>query len=227
MPTREQQAERAIRQVEKRAQHSIFDARGNLRPDQAPEGNIGFGEYLQLGLIPWAPEPDGAEHSEQLAQLVEYMGQLPETLGGVVAGPLSQHDQKVLYAVGMLYAVGKGSLGTQNPPLGVSGFAARSAAFAERFFREGGGAGTYWNKETVREEVSRLIFRHADPREIAIDKRLQIFADALAYESVRMKPNTPEGLTYIREHYKPDACYLGWSKSRDNFRAWMQKRGWR
>lgn len=227
MSTREQQAERAIRQVERRAQHSIFDDRGQLRPGSSPDGDITLGEYLQLDSIPWAPEPDGAEHSQQLARLVAYMASLPETLGGVVGGPCSPHDQKVLYACAMLYAVGKGSLGTQNPPFGATGFEARSAAFAERFFREGGGAGTYWNKDMVREEVCRLIFKHNDRREIEVDKRLQVFADALAYESVRVKPNTPEGLAYIREHYKPDTCYLGWSKSRDNLRGWMTYRGWR
>src|SRR3989304_2244532 len=224
-PTTEQHVESALRRATQSIRESIFDVRGELRAQRAQQmshdGQVYLGEYLHLDSIPWAPEPDGAEHSEWLARLVDYMAQLPGELGGVVGGPISQHDQKVLYACAMLYAVGKGSLGLQGPPLGGAGYEQRSAAYAERFFRGGGGSGTYWGKDKVREEVSWLLFKHMDAREISVDKRLQVFADARAYESVRVKPNTAEGLAYIREHYKPDACYLGWSKSRDNFRAWM------
>jgi hypothetical protein len=214
--------------IARHTSQSIFDARGDLKREAAERahGDVGFGEYLHIASIPWAPEPNGAEHCQWLSRLVEYMAELPSEWGGL--GPCDKHDRKVLHAVAMLYSVGKGNLGVVGePPLGEEGYAARSAAFAERFFREGGGAHTYWSKDNVREDVCRLIFSHADARAVREDRRLQVFADGLRYETVRLAQNTPEGLALLRERCRPEQFYSGWAKAKENFRSWMQTRGWR
>ena len=66
-----------------------------------------------------------------------------------------------------------------------------------------------------------------DPRSIDEDKRLQVFADAIRYETVRYAPDTPEGLATIRVHCRPDLFHMGFSKSKDNVYAWMKTRGWK
>lgn len=221
--TPEQLAHRKMeKELERRTSQSIFQANGELRHDaseMSSSGQIHLGEYLHLEGIEWAPEPNGSEHCIQLSRLAKYIAELPEKLGGIVGGPMSIHEQNVLHAVAMLYCTGmKG---------GVVGYEARSADFADTFFRKGGGAGTYWSKTEVREDVCRLIYKHNDDREVRADKRLQVFSDALRYESVRFKPNTPEGLALIRERLKPELLFTGWAKEKENFRGWMIARGWR
>ncbi len=218
------------RELGKHTSTSIFDSRGELNEGRATalsNGNVGFGDYLHLGSIPWAPEPDGAEHCQHLAQIAEYMAALPESWGGVVGGPMDKHDQKVLHAVAMLYAVGKGSLGTQQPPLGREGYEARSAAYAEQFFRQGGGAGTYWSKTEIREDVCKLIYMHTREEEIRTDKRLQVFADAVRYELCRIGVNTAAGMALLKEHCRPDLFHSAWARDRANFRQYMLKNGWK
>ncbi len=192
------------------------------------QSDIRLGEYLHLAGVEWAPDPDGSDHCMWLSRLVEYMAQLTPEWGGVVGGPLTMHDVKVLTAVAMLYATGRASPSSAHTDEGVAKtYAAKSASNAERFFRDGGGSGTYWGKPEVREDVCRLIFRHTEPAAISEDKRLQVFQDALAFESVRYGVNTGPGLLLIKERYVPERMNLGWSKSRENFRGWMQARNWR
>jgi hypothetical protein len=203
--------------------------------NRTKEGRIAIGEYLHLASIPWAPEPDGAEHCQWLSRLVEYMASLPQTWGGVVGTPFDEHNKKVLHAVSMLYCTGKGgdaqggllNKGVGPSSLGETGYEARSAKLAEEFFRAGGADGTSWNKPEVREDVCRLIFRHNDAREIESDKRLQVFADSLRYETVRYSPNTEAGMALLKERCRPELFFSGWAKDRANFRQWMLTRGWR
>jgi len=208
-------------EVAAQAGRSMFSRDGRLRHDleQNVGGNIHLGEYLQLGDIPYGPEPWGSEHATNLARLSEYMASLPDKMGGVVGGPLSKEDQKILYAVAMLYAVGR-SQGENN-------FAERSAAYADKYLRSGAASNTSWSKESVRDEVCRLILKHDDPRVIAEDKRLQVFSDARRYEMTRLHPNTAEGLKILREHCSPDKFFSGFAKDKVNLRAWMLKRGWK
>lgn len=209
------------REIQAQAGRSMFSRDGRLRHDL--EGNVGgnihLGEYLQLGDIPYAPEPWGSEHATNLARLSEYMASLPGNRGGVVGGPLSKEDQKILYAVATLYAVGRAQ--------GETNFAERSAAYADRYLRSGAASNTSWAKEEIREQVCRLILKHDDPRAIEEDKRLQVFNDARRYEMARLHPNTAEGLKVIREHCSQDKFYTGFAKDKANFRAWMLKRGWK
>jgi hypothetical protein len=208
------------RDMDSRAAQSVFDERGNLRMG-ATDGmqNVGLGEYLDLTLIPWAPEPDGAEHCQNLARLVEYIGNLGDKYGGL--GPFDAHDLKCLHATAMLYCTGKVN--------GREGYEARSAALAESFFRDGGGLNTYWGKPEVRDETCRLIFRHNDPRAIDSDPRLKVFQDALRYELARLNPNDPAGqsMLMLKREWKPEKFYTGWAQSKDNARSWMVKRGWK
>jgi hypothetical protein len=106
-------------------------------------------------------------------------------------------------------------------------FAERSATYADRYLRSGAASNTSWSKEHVRDEVCRLILKHADERAIADDKRLQVFNDARRYELTRLYPNTSEGLKILREHCSPDKFYSGFAKEKANLRAWMLKRGWK
>ena len=199
---------------------SAFTQDGRLRHEDMASGRVSLGEYLDLSGIDWAPEPYGSEHCQWLSRLVDYLSELPEKLGGIVGGPLSMHDRKVLHCVSMLYCVGRKD--------GETNYAARSAAFADRYLRAGAGAGTaYWSKEEVREDVCRLIYRHNDPEAIRTDKRLQVFADVCRYELARIAPNTPEGITLLKEQVKPELFYTGWAQSKDNFRQWMVTRGWK
>lgn len=209
------------REIDAKAGRSMFSRDGRLRHDL--EGQVGssihLGEYLQIGDVLYPPDPWGSDHAANLARLSEYMASLPGTMGGVVGGPLSKQDQKILYAVAMLYAVGRAQ--------GEANFAERSAAYADRFFRSGAAANTAWSKVEVREEVCRLILKHEDPRAIDEDKRLQVFNDARRYEMSRLHPNTSEGLKILREHCAPDKFYTGFAKEKTNLRAWMLKRGWK
>ena len=209
------------RELSQQAGRSMFSRDGRLRHEL--EGNVGgnihLGEYLQLGDIPFAPDPWGSDHATNLARLSEYMASLPGNMGGVVGGPLSKEDQKILYCVATLYAVGIAQ--------GEVGFAERSAAYADRYLRSGAASNTSWAKESVRDEVCRLIRKHADERAIAEDKRLQVFNDARRYEMTRLYPNTAEGLKILREHCAPDKFYSGFAKDKANLRAWMLKRGWK
>lgn len=213
--------EKLRREVAAQAGRSMFSRDGRLRHDLEEQvGNkIHLGEYLQIGDVPYAPEPWGSEHAANLARLSEYMASLPQAMGGVVGGPLSQQDQKILYCVAMLYAVGRAQ--------GEANFAERSAAYADRFLRSGAASNTSWSKEEVRDEVCRLILKHEDPRAIDEDKRLQVFSDARRYEMSRLQPNTAEGLKILREFCSPDKFYSGFAKDKSNLRAWMMKRGWR
>lgn len=180
-----------------------------------------LGEYLDLSSIPWAPEPYGSEHSQWLSRLVDYMSELPESLGGITGGPLSKHDRRVLHATAMLYCVGrKESEHRYNE---------RSAAFADTYFRSG--AGSTWardeDKERLREDICRLIYRHNDENAIREDKRLQLFADACRYELARISPNTLEARNMLKEHCRKELYHTGWAQSPDNFRAYMVARGWK
>ena len=209
------------RELQQQAGRSMFGRDGRLRNEL--EGNVGgnihLGEYLQLGEIPFAPDPWGSDHATNLARLVEYMASLPGKMGGVVGGPLSKDDQKILYCVATLYAVGIAQ--------GENNFAERSAAYADKYLRGGSASNTAWSKEHVREEVCRLILKHADSRAIAEDARLQVFNDARRYEMSRLQPNTAAGLKNLREHCSPDKFYSGFAKDKANLRAWMLKRGWK
>lgn len=209
------------REIEAKASRSMFSRDGRLRHDL--EGQLGssihLGEYLQIGDVPYAPEPWGSEHATNLARLAEYMASLPGNMGGVVGGPLAKQDQKILYCVATLYAVGRAQ--------GEANFAERSAAYADKYLRSGAASNTSWSKEEVRDEVCRLIVKHDDPRAIDEDKRLQVFNDARRYEMARLYPNTAEGLKIIREHCSQDKFYTGFAKDKANFRAWMLKRGWK
>jgi hypothetical protein len=209
------------REVAAQAGRSMFSRDGRLRHDleQNVGGNIHLGEYLQLGEIPYGKEPYGSEHATNLARLCEYMASLSEKLGGVVGGPLGREDQKILYAVAILYSVGRAN-GEEN-------YAERSAAYADKYFRSGAASNTYWSKEHIRDEVCRLILKNDDRRAIAEDKRLQVFSDAKRYEMTRLYPNTAEGLKILREWCSPDQFYSGFAKDKSNLRAWMIKRGWR
>lgn len=209
------------REIEAKAGRSMFGREGRLRHDL--EGQLGssihLGEYLQIGDVPYAPDPWGSDHATNLARLSEYMASLPGTMGGVVGGPLAQQDQKILYAVAMLYAVGRAQ--------GEANFAERSAAYADRFLRSGAASNTAWAREDVRDEVCRLILKHEDPRAIDEDKRLQVFNDARRYEMARLHPNTSEGLKILRDYCAPDKFFTGFAKDKTNLRAWMLKRGWK
>lgn len=213
------------REMQRRTSTSVFDGSGELKREHAQslshDGQVYLGEYLHIAGVEWAPEPNGSDHCAWLARLVEYIAKLPpdNTFGGIVGGPLNDRTAKILHAVAMLYCTGMRE--------GIQGYEARSAARADKFLREGGGSGTMWNTDTVREEICGLIYKHNDPREIAADKRLQVFEDALRYETVRFFPNTGEGLALLKERCKPELFHTGWAKSKDNFRQWMVTRGWK
>jgi len=231
--------QKIAREIGRRSGTSIFDGRGQLNQQSAGtlshDGQVYLGEYLDLSGVPWAPAPDGYEHSSNLARLVEHMAALPSgeggTLdqGGVVGCPLSMEDQKVLHAVAMLYCVGRGALGENQPPIGIQGYERRSAEFADRYLRGEAARNTIWSKQNIREDVCRLILKHTDERAINEDKRLQVFADACRFELVRHGVNTPEGLSMLRTHAwkKPELFHGGFAKDATNFRAWMITRGWK
>ena len=187
---------------------------------------MGLGEYLNLASIPWAPEPDGSEHATHLARLAEYMGTLPGPFGGVVGGPFDKQDQRCLHAVSMLYAVGKGSMG-DGEVRGQHGYAERSAAWADQYLRGPGAAGTIWGKVEMRESICRLIRWHNDEREIKLDKRLQVFADAVRYELCRLNTNTASGMRLLKEQWSPALFNTGWAANKANARAYMVSRGWK
>lgn len=214
---------------------TIFRESGEIDQEaaqaQATKGDVFLGEYLHLAGVPWAPEPDGAEHCQNLARLVTYMAELPPSWGGLASGALDVDDRKVLHAVAMLYCTGRRE--------GMEGYEARSAANAAKFFHDGGGDGTFWGTAKVRDEVCRLIYKHTDPEFIAQDKRLQVFEDAVRFECVRYAPNTRRGLEILRQECSPEKFHLGWSKSNgeidpttgkkqpSNLETWMTTRGWR
>lgn len=240
MNEREAAEKQIAREMQRRTETSIFDARGGLRESEArsrtKDGDLYLGEYLHLAGIEWAPDPDGSDHCTWLSRLVEYMAKLPPGWGGIVGGPFDVHEQKVLHAVAMLYCTGKrdgsgrsgGLLNGVSKGGGVQGYEARSAKLADEFFRNGGGSGTYWGKPEVRDEVCGLIYKHNDPREILADKRLQVFQDALRYETVRLHPNTGEGMALLKERCKPELFKTGWAADRANLRGYMISRGgWR
>lgn len=221
--TREMRAQMKMEsELKKRTSQSIFGRDGHLNRDAArslSEGHTYLGEYLDMGRIPYPAEPHGQDHAMNLAKIVEYMAKLPGGWGGVVGGPLSEHEQKVLHAVALLYAVGRAQ--------GEEGYPQRSAGYADQFFREGGGAGTYWSKQEVREDVCRLIYMHRREEEIRTDKRLQVFSDAWRYELARLNPNTAQGMSLLKEEWKPEKFFSGWAKDKANARAYMVSRGWR
>lgn len=212
------------REIAAQAGTSLFSRDGRLRHELEDrvggDGNIHLGEYLQLGDIPYAPDPWGSDHATNLARLSEYMASLPGIRGGVVGGPLSLQDQKILYAVATLYAVGKAQGDDDR-------FAERSAAYADSYLRSSAASNTAWARQDIREEVCRLILKHDDQREIANDKRLQVFSDARRYEMTRLNPNTSAGLATLREACAPDKFYTGFAKDRVNLRTWMLRRGWK
>jgi hypothetical protein len=204
-----------------RMTRSAFGADGRMHEGAQQGSEFSLGEYLDLSTIPWAPDPYGSDHSQWLSRLVDYMTELPGKFGGVPGGPLDKHDRRVLHAVSMLYCVGRKE--------GEHRYNERSAAFADTYFRSG--AGQTWasggDKERIREDVCRLIYRHNDPASILEDKRLQILADGCRYELARFSPNTIEGQLLLKENIKPDLFFTGWAQSKDNFRAWMVTRGWK
>ncbi len=220
--TPEQRAQLKIqREMDSRTTRSIFDGRGQLdrhAAESLSQGNTYLAEYLDLSSIPFAPDPYGSDHGVQLSRLVEYMATLTTPFGGL--GPFDQHDSRILHATALLYACGMAQ--------GREGYEARSAAIADKYFREGGGAGTYWAKQEVREETCRLIYKHTDKREIANDKRLQVFEDAVRFEVARFDPNdrTGKSIAVLKEAWKPELFHQGWAKDKANARAWMLNRGW-
>lgn len=228
--------------MDRRAAQSMFDqSTGRLLNQRAQQaGTISFGEYLDLGLVPWAPDPFGSEHCTNLARLVEYMGGLGEKYGGF--GPFEAYDLKCLYAASILYAIGiaqgQGGGGGRGEALGAEAcrrlavpgaYEARSAFLAEQFFRNGGGVNTYWAKPEVREETCRLIFRHNDPRALEGDPRLKVFADGRRYELARLNPNDESGesMLMLQREWVPELFHQGWAKEKSNARGWMITRGWK
>ncbi len=218
-------AKQKIQEAMRRHGRSVFGADGNLRADAAAEmsnGNVLLGEYLDLSIVPFAEDPYGSDHCIALGKLASYMMELPERMGGFPDGTFQKHDYRVIHAVAMLYCTGR------HKQYGdLEGYAARSAKIADAYFQDYGGGATYWSKAEVREEICRLIYKHNDPAEIKIDKRLQVLSDALTFELARLAPNTVEGLRILKEHVKPDRFFLGFSKNEDNFRTWMKYRGWK
>lgn len=218
------------RELDRRGTRSIFGADGKLDEQTARgmassgSGDVYLGEYLHLTGLPFAPDPDGSEHCIQLSRLVEYMATITEKFGGV--GPFSAHDQKVLHAVAMLYCTARHQ-SSAYPDDPRDQWVEQSAANAETFFRQGGGDGTYWGKDEVRKDVCSLIYRHRNPQDIASDKRLQVFADAVRFETARYSPNTEQGLDLLKERIVPDLFHTGWAKDKANFRQWMIYRGWK
>jgi hypothetical protein len=229
-PSLQQRAEQFTNnEMERRTQATIFDERGQLKHDAASlahTGQISMGAYMQLDSIPWAPEPNGSDHAIKLGRLVEYMGTLPGPFGGVVGGPLDRDDQLALNAVATFYMVGQGDMG-KGEVRGFPGYAERSAAFADQFLRGEGARATPWGTVEMRETVCRLIVKHNDEREIKLDKRLQVFADAVRYELCRLEPNTAPGMRLLKEHWKPETFHMGWSRDKANARAYMISRGWK
>ena len=210
--------------------HSHFAEDGSLREEHRSQ--VVLAEYLHLAGVQWAADPDGSDHCEWLSRCCEYLAGMPEGWGGVVGGPMSPHDVKVLHATAMLYCTGRTS--PSSGPIDSAReevFAGQSAANAERFFREGGGYNTYFGREDVREDVCRLIYRFGqrfrDRGMISSDKRLQVLSDCVDFEVARYAPNTGEGMRLIRERFIPERTYTGFAKSKDNFRAWMRTRGWK
>ena len=209
-------------ELQARTSRSIFDGRGELKHNVANDlsrGNTYLGEYLDLASVPFAGEPYGSEHCVQLARLVEYMSTLTPAFGGL--GPFSEHDGKVLHAVATLYCTGRSgeSDDTRYPE--------RSAQIADKFLRAGGGSNTYWAKQQVREETCRLIYKHTDEREVAVDKRLQVFQDGVRLELARLSPNTAEGIRLLKDGWKPELFFQGWAADNNNRRSWMVSRGWK
>lgn len=237
--TPEQRAQLKIqREMSSRTSQSIFDGRGNLdhaTANRLSGGEVALGEYLDMAMIPFAADPDGSEHAVNLSRLVSYIAKLPSGAngtadwGGVVGGPLPDHDTKVLHAVAMLYATGRHTRSdAQLVENGRQGYEDVSAKIADKFFRAGGGANTYWSRSDVCEDVCRLISKHNDEDEIRADKRLQVFSDARRFETVRYNPNTGEGLHFMRERCRGEMFFTGWAKDRANFRQYMITRGgWR
>lgn len=225
-------------QIQNMTSQSVFREDGKIDEERArhlaSKGDIYLGEYLHLNEVPWAPDPDGSDHCIWLSRIVEYIAQLPGKWGGVEGGPLSTHDVKVLHAVAMLYCTGRQVPSFTDPNIKddkirekMARWEERSAANAELFLREGGGAGTYWSKSEVREDVCKLIYHHRRAGEVRIDKRLQVFNDAVLFETARYFPNTGDGLRLLRERVKAEAFFTGWGKDKENFRAWMIARGWK
>lgn len=223
------------REIQRRTTRSIFNKDGKLDEQTARgmvasgQGDISLGEYLHLTGVPWAPDPDGSEHCIWLSRLAEYMMTIDEKHGGV--GPFDKHDQKVMHAVAMLYCTGRQTFSCYDGALTEGDLALKweeqSARNAEVFFRNGGGDGTYWGKDTVRTDVCNLIYNHRNPQAIASDKRLQVFADAVRYETARYWPNTAEGLAILKERWRPELWHTGWAADKANARQWMITRGWK
>ncbi len=214
---------RATQQMQRRAGQSVFDQRGELDVGAAQRmangGSVGFGEYLHVSSIPWPPAPNDSAYCQRLARFSTYIGELPEKgWGGIVGGPLSIHDRKLLHAVATLHTVGMAQ--------GQERHNERSAAFADKFFREGGGSGTYWSTLEVREETCRLIYRYNDEREIAADKRLQVFEDARRFELCRLHVNTGEGIALLQREWLPELFWTGWAADSGNRRHHMTTLGW-
>lgn len=237
--TPEQRAQLKIQnEMRKRTSTSIFDARGQLNHSAAQslsEGNLGLGEYLDLSMVPFAPDPDGSDHATNLSRLVAYIAKLPSGAngsgadwGGVIGGPLDDHETKVLHAVAMLYSTGRQTRSdAKTVETGRQGYEERSASIADTFLRAGGGANTYWAKQEVRDDVCRLIYKHNDPAEIRADKRLQVFEDARRYETTRYSPNTSAGMTILLARCKSELYYTGWARDKANFRNYMLYRSWK
>lgn len=65
MNEREAAEKQIAREMQRRTETSIFDARGGLRESEArsrtKDGDLYLGEYLHLAGVEWAPDPDGSD----------------------------------------------------------------------------------------------------------------------------------------------------------------------
>lgn len=233
---------------------SVYRPDGELDPSAVARmggagGAVGLGEYLDMGSVKYpgaidlplqtpsgntigARVPFDGDHAARLAWLVSYMATLPadQHWGGVPGGPLSAHDQKVLHAAAVLYAIGGVSAGGR----GLHGYAVnaeRSAAMANELLHSGIGAGTYWSKSETRDDVCRIIHQHGNIERVRQDPRLQIFVDALRFELCRIDVNGAVGIQVLQaflNKHQQQSFFFGWSRSKDNLLMWMRSvRGWK
>lgn len=208
---------------------SLFGNRGGVDPRNI-SGIDGIQTSFQqqatlwLSNITWPKAPFDFNHAKDLAKLAEHIASLKENEGGVVGGPLNEADQKILWAVAMFHELGRVGNGEENADSRHVG--AVSARIADTILRDGSAQGTIWEKSEVRDEVCRLVYRHADANEAREDKRLQVFQDAERLEGVRFGVKTAMGLAYIKEQCKPDLFFTGFGKEITNLRKYMKFKGW-
>lgn len=180
---------------------------------------------LWLSNITWPMAPFDFNHAKDLAKLAEHIGSLHEREGGVIGGPLTEQDQKILWAVAIFHELGRAGDGGEASAE-VHAMAPRSARIADTIMRDGSAAGTIWEKAEVRDEVCRLVYRQADREAAREDKRLQVFQDAERLEGVRFGVKTPMGLAYIKEQCRSELFFTGFGKDITNLRKYMRFKGW-